>query len=173
MRGSVGEPFVTILYFLGLWNGTTVIYPYGHNDLKLRSHTEFIAAAKEAEKTSTNKRIKSVNGVKGLSCLLEIMAYPQQILLDYMHLVCLGHVQTLIKRWCDLINKQEVMKMDSMLLKIRVPHNIHVVYRESISAVDCWKAKHGRLFVLNIGLPIGQLSISYILFFNKDYFIKK
>ncbi|CAF4626970.1 unnamed protein product, partial [Rotaria magnacalcarata] len=41
-----------------------------------------------------------------------------------------------------------------MLLKTRVSHNIHVVYNESISAVECWKAKHSRLFVLNIGLPI-------------------
>ncbi|CAF1623277.1 unnamed protein product [Rotaria magnacalcarata] len=139
----------------GLWSGSIVVYPYHHNDLKLRSHAEVIAAAKEAEKNSTGKRITSVQGVKGLSCLLDIMAYPQQILLDYMHLVCLGHVQTLIKRWCQLIDKEEVMKMDNMLLKTRVPHNIHVVYNESISAVECWKAKHSRLFVLNIGLPIG------------------
>jgi hypothetical protein len=78
-----------------------------------------------------------------------------------MHLVCLGHVETLIKRWCQLIGKQDVTKMDNMLLTARVPHNIHVVYRESIVAVECWKAKHSRLFVLNIGLPIGQLSILY------------
>ncbi|CAF1344533.1 unnamed protein product [Rotaria magnacalcarata] len=103
----------------GLWSGSIVVYPYHHNDLKLRSHAEVIAAAKEAEKNSTGKRITNVQGVKGLSCLLDIMAYPQQILLDYMHLVCLGHVQTLIK------------------------------------PVECWKAKHSRLFVLNIGLPIG------------------
>jgi hypothetical protein len=128
-----------------------VLYSYCHNDLKLRSHTEFIAAAKEDQEKSTDKRIKSVAGVKGLYCVLEIMAYPQQILLDYMHLVCLGHVQTLIKRWSDLIDKQGAMKMENMLFTTRVPHNIHVVYKESLSAVDCWKAKHSRLFVLNIG----------------------
>src|SRR4051812_12403141 len=112
-----------------------VSYPYCHNDLKLRSHTEFIAVAKEAQEKSTDKRIKSVIGVKSLSCLLEIMGYPQQILLDYMHLVCLGHVQTLIKRWSGLIDKQAAMMMDNMLFTTRVPHNIHVVYKESISAV--------------------------------------
>lgn len=140
---------------LGSWNGNSVLYPYGHNDLKLRSHDEFINAAKEAEKNSSGKRVTSIQGVKGFSCLLEIMAYPQQIILDYMHLVCLGHVQTLIKRWCQLIDKQEVIKMDNMLITVRVPHNICVRYTESISAVEYWKAKHSRLFVLNIGLPIG------------------
>ncbi len=151
-----------------------VLYSYRHNDLKLRSHTEFMAAAKEAQEKSTDKRTKSVTGVKGLSCLLEIMAYPQQILLDYMHLVCLGHVQALIKRWSDLIDKQSVMKVDNLLFTTRVPHNIHVVYKESISVAECWKAKHSRLFVLNIGLPIGQLLLSLMFFFYKEqYFVEK
>jgi hypothetical protein len=141
-----------------------VLYPYSHNDFKLRSHNEFIAAAKEAEEKSTEKRIKSVSGIKGLSCLLEIISFPQQVLLDYMHLVCLGHVQTLIKHWADLINKENVMKIDNMLFTIRVPHNIHVVYKESVSTAYNWKAKHSRLFVLNIGLPIGQLLLSLLFF---------
>jgi hypothetical protein len=141
-----------------------VLYPYSHNDFKLRSHNEFIAAAKEAEEKSTEKRIKSVSGIKGLSCLLEIISFPQQVLLDYMHLICLGHVQTLIKLWADLINKENVMKIDNMLFTIRVPHNVHVVYKESVSTVGNWKAKHSRLFVLNIGLPIGQLLLSLLFF---------
>ncbi|CAF1032580.1 unnamed protein product [Adineta steineri] len=142
-----------------IWSGSIVLYPYDHNNLQLRSHSSFIAAAKEAQEKSTKKRIKSVTGVKGLSCLLEIMSYPQQILLDYMHLVCLGHVQTMIKRWIDLVDKSDVKTMDNMLFNIRVPHNIHVVYRESMSNVDRWKAKHSRLFVLNIGLPIGVANL--------------
>ncbi|CAF4494462.1 unnamed protein product [Rotaria socialis] len=132
---------------------------YHHNDLKLRSQYGFIAAAKEVGKNSIGKRIRSVQGVKGLSCLLDIMAYPQSIPLDYVHLVCLGHVQTLIKRWCQLIDKEKVMKMDNMLLNTRVPHNIHVVYNELISTVECWKVKHFRLFVLNTGLPIGIICL--------------
>lgn len=132
-----------------------VLYPYDQNDLTLRSHEEFIAAAKEADDKSTEKRIKSINGIKGLSCVLEIVSYPQQILLDYMHLVCLGHVPTLIKRWIQWIDKQAAANMDDMLRSIRVPHNVHVVFNDSIFNVDSWKAKHGRLFVLNVGVPIG------------------
>lgn len=133
-----------------------VLYPYDRNDLTLRSHNEFVAVAKEAEDKSTEKRFKSVNGIKGLSCLLDIISYPQQIILDYMHLICLGHVPTLMKRWIELIDKEDATKMDNMLRSIRVPHNVHVVFNDSIFNVDSWKAKHGRLLVLNIGLPIGE-----------------
>jgi hypothetical protein len=144
-----------MLSFLGVWNGVKVIYPYSHNDFKLRSHDEFIATAKEAEEKSTKKGSKSVYGIKGMSCLSEVMSFPQQILLDYMHLVCLGHVQTLINHWIGFIDKEHILNIDNMLFGIRIPHNIHVVYKESISMVGNWKAKHSRLFVLNIGLPIG------------------
>ena len=132
-----------------------VLYPYSHNDLKMRSHNEFIAAAQEAEEKSTKKRVKSVSGIKGVSCLTEIMSFPQQIVLDYMHLVCLGHVQTLIKHWTSLIDKSKIRNIDDILFNIRITHNLHVVYKDSISIADNWKAKHSRLFVLNIGLPIG------------------
>ena len=143
------------------------MYPYHQNDYTLRSHAEFIDTAKEAEDNATHRRPTSIQGIKGLSCLLQIMTCPQQILLDYMHLVCLGHVQTIVKSWCELIDIQQRMEIDNMLLTTRVPHNVHVVYNESISAVECWKAKHGRLFVLNIGLPIGNNCFHKILiFFN-------
>ncbi|CAF3656548.1 unnamed protein product [Rotaria sp. Silwood1] len=106
----------------GFWSGSSVLYPYDKNNLELRTHSGFIAAAKSAEEKSTEKRVANVEGVKGLSCLLKIISYPQQIVLDYMHLVCLGHVQTLIKRWCQLINKADIMKMDTCLPTLHASH---------------------------------------------------
>lgn len=131
------------------------MYPYSHNDLNLRSHDDFIAAAKEAEAKSTKKNAKSVDGVKGLSGLAAIMSFPQQIVLDYMHLVCLNHVGSLITCWIRLLDKETILKIDNLLFVTQVPHNIHVIYKESISNAGDWKAKHNRLFVLNIGVPIG------------------
>jgi len=148
-------------FFIGIWSGSSVLYPYNKNDLELRTHLGFISAAKEAEEKSTKKRTANVLGVKGLSCLLRIISYPQQVVLDYMHLVCLGHVQTLIKRRSQLMNKEDIMKMDHMLFTTRLPHDIHVTYNESILAVESWKAKHTRLLVLSLGVPIGWLSFSY------------
>lgn len=153
-----------IFLLIGVWSGKCVLYPYNKNNLELRTHAEFIKTGKSAEEKSTEKRVANVEGVKGLSCLLKVISYPQQVVLDYMHLVCIGHVPTLIKRWCQLITKDDIIKMDNMLSMTRVPHNIHVMYNESIADVDLWKAKHGRLLVLNLGVPIGSFRVSIFLF---------
>ncbi|CAF2099218.1 unnamed protein product [Rotaria magnacalcarata] len=152
----------------GFWNGTSVIYPYNKNDLQLRTHREFIAAAKEAEEKTTEKRLANVQGVKGLSYLLRIFPYPIQIVLDYMHLVCLGHVSSIIKRWCKIIDKVDLLKIDNMLHSAKYPHNVHVTYTESIMAVEFWKAKHSRLFVLYLGVPIG---ISCLPILNASHWV--
>ncbi|CAF3541607.1 unnamed protein product [Rotaria socialis] len=43
-----------------------------------------------------------------------------------------------------------------MLHSAQYPHNEHVTYTESIWAVESWKAKHSRLFVLYLGVPIAE-----------------
>ncbi|CAF4520040.1 unnamed protein product [Rotaria socialis] len=75
-----------------------------------------------------------------------------------MHLVCLGHVESIIKRWCKIIDKVDLLQIDHMLHSAQYPHNEHVTYTESILAVESWKAKHSRLFVLYLGVPIGSLT---------------
>ncbi|CAF4418103.1 unnamed protein product, partial [Rotaria sp. Silwood2] len=138
------------------WNETykMILYPYSGNDYTPRTHNGYVKAAQEAIKKSNGGRKVTVDGIKGISALLEIFSYPSQIVFDYMHLVCLGHVPTLIKRWCKIINKKNVQDIDDQLKQIRLPHNMKVNYLDSITAVDQWKAKNSRLFVLYVGVPI-------------------
>ncbi|CAF0999332.1 unnamed protein product, partial [Didymodactylos carnosus] len=132
-----------------------VLYPYEQNDFTERTHQQFVKAATEAEQKINGGRELSVTGVKGFSILLEVFNYPDQIIFDYMHLICLGHLQSIIKRWCNkLLNKRQIQVIDQQLQQTRLPHNMHVIYYESISSVDKWKAKNGRLFVLAIGVPL-------------------
>ncbi|CAF1598178.1 unnamed protein product, partial [Didymodactylos carnosus] len=140
----------------GEWNATykMILYPYNGNDYTARTHDGYVKAAQEAAKKSSGGREVAVDGIKGLSALLEIFSYPSQIVFDYMHLVCLGHVPTLIKRWCKIINKQNVQDIDDELKQIRLPHNMKVNYLDSVTAVDQWKAKNSRLFVLYVGVSI-------------------
>ncbi|CAF4838892.1 unnamed protein product [Rotaria socialis] len=56
-------------HFNGHWSGSSVIYPYDKNNLELRTHVGFTAAANEAKQKSTNKRTPNIQGVKGISCL--------------------------------------------------------------------------------------------------------
>ena len=71
-----------------------------------------------------------------------------------MHLVCLNHVPSLIKRWCVHLNKQSIRLIDESLQYLRVPHNLKVIYIESILNAAQWKARNNRVFVLNAGVPI-------------------
>ncbi|CAF1495288.1 unnamed protein product [Didymodactylos carnosus] len=58
-----------------------------------------------------------------------------------MHLVCLGHVLQLIKRWCKLLIKQQINELDKQLQAIQLPHNMNVIYLDSTLMSDQWKAK--------------------------------
>ncbi|CAF0759304.1 unnamed protein product, partial [Didymodactylos carnosus] len=123
-----------ILKVLGEWNATykMILYPYNGNDYTARTHDGYVKAAQEAVKQSSGGREVAVDGIKGLSALLEIFSYPSQIVFDYMHLVYI----------------------DDELKQIRLPHNMKVNYLDSVTAVDQWKAKNSRLFVLYVGVSI-------------------
>jgi hypothetical protein len=76
-----------------------------------------------------------------------------------MHLVCLGHVPSVIKRWCQTVDKSAIRLIDASLDQLRLPHNLNVPFLESVVNVGQWKAKNGRLFVLNVGVPIVTLHL--------------
>ena len=149
-------------------NSRVMLYPYSKNDNTPRTHDGFLEDARIAalESHRTGREIL-VNGVRGVSPLLSIIQYPLSVLYDYMHLVCLNHIQTLIKRWQFFFSDTDCLLIDDRLSKQRIPHNMNVRFDFSISEVDHWKAKHGRLFTLHIGLPIliDVLSPSHLFHF--------
>ena len=132
------------------------MYPYERNNYELRTHRQFLTTAKavEAKIVSGGDRGTSVVGVKGLSSLLKVLNYPVDVVYDYMHLVCLNHVRTLIKRFTAVLSKNDIDKIDLVLSNIHLPHDVNVRYNYSIQSVNEWKAKNNRLFILNLGLPI-------------------
>ena len=71
-----------------------------------------------------------------------------------MHLVCINHVPTLIKRFTDILSKDAIAQIDSILKSIRLPHDVNVKFIHSIGSIQDWKAKDVRLFILHFGLPI-------------------
>ncbi|CAF3917071.1 unnamed protein product, partial [Rotaria sp. Silwood1] len=141
---------------MSIWKGQ-ILYPYAQKNNRRRVHKEVLASGKEAE-----RRLMPVDGIKGVSSMLKILTYPDQIICDYMHLVCLGHMTTLINRWLPLLHRSNVIEIDTILEALRLPHNINVIFNHSISNVCEWHAKHSRLFVLNIGLPCITLHLPKI-----------
>ncbi|CAF2156229.1 unnamed protein product [Rotaria magnacalcarata] len=125
-----------------------VVYPYRQNMHSRRVHEEVVLSGKEAEQKQV-----PVDGIKGVSPMLQILNYPDQVVYDYMHLVCLGHMATLVKRWLPHLERNQLNEIDSQLKLLRLPHNVHAKFNYSIGDVSEWHAKHSRLFVLNVGLP--------------------
>ncbi|CAF1433966.1 unnamed protein product [Rotaria sp. Silwood1] len=140
-----------------------VVYPFIRNNLTLRTHSAYLDAAKEAQKKATNGKVVPVEGIKGLSTLLQVFEYPCQIVFDYMHLICLGHVPCVIKLWCQNIDESIERLIDGSLGQLRLPHNLNVPVLDSIVNAGQWKAKNSRLFVLNVGVPIVTLHLPRLL----------
>ncbi|CAM4837581.1 unnamed protein product [Rotaria magnacalcarata] len=151
---------------LGVWNPkyNKVVYPYSKNDYTARTHEDYLKSAREAVKKSKGRKQVATDGIKGLSCLFKIFNYPCQIIFDYMHLVCLCHIPSVIHRWCQRISKSSIQDVDQSLKQLRTPHNIKVVFLESIQSVNLWKAKNSRLFVLYVGVPIMTNRLPTLLF---------
>ena len=135
------------MLILGIWK-KQVLYPYERNSDHRRVHAEVLSAGREAEQRSI-----AVDGIKGVSTMLQIFTYPEQIIYDYMHLICLGHMLSLIKRWLHILPPTDLIEIDTLLSTLRLPHNISVNYNYSMREAGEWHAKHLRLFVLNVGLP--------------------
>lgn len=140
----------------GICRDRRVFYPYERNCYRQRTHNEFKSCARAAENRSSKKKTKntSVGGIKGTSPLVQIFEYPKQVILDYMHLCCLGHMSTLIHRWLPMLSTDALMKINSSLLSQRFPNDMSVKFNYPLQCSADWKAKHFRVFLLHIGLPL-------------------
>lgn len=85
-----------------------------------------------------------------------------------MHLVCLGHIPHLINRWCLILDKIKISNIDKQLQNLCLPHNFKIKFLDSISMSSQWKAKHGRLFALHIGVPI---MLKYLPILQYSHFV--
>ncbi|CAF1042899.1 unnamed protein product [Didymodactylos carnosus] len=139
----------------GIWDAgyNKVLYPYANNDLRARTHVGYLKAAREVRKSTGGEEV-AVDRIKRLASLLQIFNYPTQIIYDCIHLVCLGHIPSLINRWCSRIDKNTILKIDNKLQQLGIPHNMKVGFLESIKMASQWKAKKSRLFVSHVGVPI-------------------
>jgi hypothetical protein len=94
---------------------------------------------------------------------LQVFEYPVQIIFDYMHMVCLNHLQSIVKRWCQTMKKEHLYYIDDKLKQIQLPHNLRVTFLDSVSSIEQWKAKNGRTFLLFVGVPLA------ILYFPNEF----
>lgn len=67
-----------------------VLYPFSRNDWTPRSQSSYLKAAQEAQQRSSGKKAVSVDGIKGISKLVEVIVYK---LLFFLFLIYLSPFQ--------------------------------------------------------------------------------
>ena len=112
-NGYYGCPFCDLR---GIAIQRQVFYPFSPTSSKLKTDKEY-------SRYSTNDRsILNNIGIKGPTPLTDILILPDQVALDYMHLVCSGHVKTLIGYWERILLPNVFAEASQYLTTVIIPH---------------------------------------------------
>ncbi|CAF5076643.1 unnamed protein product, partial [Rotaria magnacalcarata] len=77
----------------GIAIGRQVFYPYSATPAAPKTDHDYTTLSIQ------NTTVTASKGIKGSTPLTKILVFPDQIAIDYMHLVCSGHFKTLITYW--------------------------------------------------------------------------
>ncbi|CAF0773384.1 unnamed protein product [Rotaria sordida] len=86
-------------------------------------------------------------GIKGPSPLTDILLFPIQVAIDYMHLTCSGHVKTLIGYWHKMLLPKVFEEASVYLSSIILPHNFNHQFMPLVDYQN-WKTKLFRILFL-------------------------
>ena len=111
-----------------------IFYPYSPTPFPPRTDDDYRTLA---QKTSVGVVTK---GIKGPTPLTRILLLPAQIAKDYMHLVCSGHMKTLLSYWKNLLLPGVFDQGSNYLLSIVLPHSFGYQF-SPISQYSLWKTK--------------------------------
>ena len=115
--------------------------------LKLRDRGSFERHARRAE---ANHQV--VAGIKGLSPLSSILAFPKDAPIDAMHQVFLGTGKTLCKLFIDSLRPRERTEFDSILKTFFIPLEF-LRKPKNVCEVNFWKAADYKLLFFHL-LPL-------------------
>ena len=73
---------------------------------------------------------------------------PEDVSIDYVHQVCLGVVKTVLLNFKRALKVEQLERIDSILVKARLPSVIFSRQLRRISALKYWKASELKLFML-------------------------
>ena len=133
--------------------GNVRVYPQYVEEPARRNHRDTLLHAQLAEESG-----KSVFGVMGTSPLHRVLHIPDNVLLDYMHLVLEGEFMRRLTMWLDgsglhgyLHEHKE--ELEAAMKEIRFPHDFNRKLR-SFSEIKRWKDREVQNFFLHVSLPL-------------------
>lgn len=91
---------------------------------------------------SSNSSVPTL-GIKGSTPLTNILLFPVQISIDYMHLTCRGHMKTLIGYWHMMLLPRVFAEASDYLTSIVLPHNFSHQLMPLVDYIN-WKTKYFR-----------------------------
>ena len=110
-----------------------VIYPYAQVPFPPKSDHDYTHLSMK-QLTITAK------GIKGPTPLTNILIFPLQIATDYMHLVCSGHMKTLVTKWKNILFPTVFDQGSNYLLSVVLPHSFGYQFMPLVQYPQ-WKTK--------------------------------
>ena len=111
-----------------------IIYPHFEQKHKEKTEADFIKYG------STNHSRVTTLVIKGPTPLMQIASLPLQITIDYMHLVCSGHIKTLIGYWNRMLLPSVFGEAAAYLSSVILPHRFNYQF-PSLLLYNTWKTK--------------------------------
>jgi hypothetical protein len=123
-------PFCTVP---GKAIGKQVFYPHSSTQYPCKTTDDY-------RRYGTNSSSTTTLGIKGPTPLTDILLFPVQIVIDFMHLACSGHMKTLIGYWHKMLLPRVFTEASDYLTSIILPHNFNHQFMPLID-YNNWKTK--------------------------------
>ncbi|CAF2922492.1 unnamed protein product [Rotaria sp. Silwood2] len=149
-----------------------VFYPYSATPSTPKTDRDYTTLTTQKMSAAASK------GIKGPMPLTKVLIFPDQIVKDYMHLVCSGHFKTLVTYWEKILLPGVFDQASDYLMCVILPHSFRYQFTP-LAQYSQWKTKMFRDFLLYISpvfvslfLPdsLALHFIHYFLYIRALYF---
>ena len=126
-------------------SGKPWLYKYEPTPSDIRTHTE------RQNDLSFNPSQKAPRfGLKGISCIEQLVSIPEDVVIDYMHQVLLGVVKRSLYSIVCQKGFNKILKeiASKRLLNCKLPSNDYNRQLRGVDSVKLWKASELKLFLL-------------------------
>ncbi|XP_023316476.1 uncharacterized protein LOC111694049 [Trichogramma pretiosum] len=147
-------------YHPGDYFDRCVRYPIISTPILFREKDDTLKHLSELVKKSKKKiyGIKSVTPLINVSSIDIIKSFPS----DYMHSYLSGVGKQVVELLLQLLSKDELILLDSMMEALKVPHQVSRLTRP-LSERSQWKAKEWENFIIHYSLPLFKKVFSEVM----------
>ena len=145
--------------------GNVRVYPQYPEEPARRNNRDTLLQAQVAEETG-----RSVFGIMGTSPLHRVLRVPDNLLLDYMHLVLEGEFMRRLNLWLNGSGNHGYLHehqgtLEAIMKTIQFPHDFNRKLRP-FNEIKRWKDREVQNFFLHVSLPLLRPFLPLEFFFH-------